>query len=126
MKYLPYIMGGLLMLLTACNGAKQRQLEVTATAYNSLRGQTQGNPTVTAWGDTLKPGMKAIAVSRDLIDSGLTYGTEVRIDRLPGVYTVRDKMNARWRKKIDIYMGNSREEAMAWGRREVIIRWKVD
>jgi len=50
------------MLLTACNGAKQRQLEVTATAYNSLRGQTQGNPAVTAWGDTLKPGMKAIRI----------------------------------------------------------------
>jgi len=49
-----------------------RSLKVTATAYNSLPGQTQGDPRLTAWGETLKPGMQAIAVSRDLIRMGLT------------------------------------------------------
>ena len=46
----------------------KKTLEVTATAYNSLAGQTFGHPSEAAWGDTLKPGMKAIAVSRDLIN----------------------------------------------------------
>ena len=104
--------------------AKEQSLEVSATAYNSLRGQTSGNPSETAWGDTLKPGMKSIAVSRDLIDSGLTHGTKVKIEGLPGKYVVRDKMNARWTKKIDIYMGTSRSDAIEWGIKEVTIRWE--
>ncbi|HKL37730.1 MAG TPA: hypothetical protein VJ876_02480, partial [Bacteroidales bacterium] len=68
-------------------------MEVTATAYNSHVNQTSGDPRITAWGDTLKPGMKSIAVSRDLIDSGLTSGVEVKIEDLPGTYIVQDKMN---------------------------------
>jgi len=103
-----------------------KELEVTATAYNSVPYQTQGNPFVTAWGDTLKPGMKVIAVSRDLIDSGLVYETKVEIEGLPGKYVVRDKMNARWRNKIDIYMEDSVQKAREWGKQEVTIRWKPE
>ena len=120
--------GVLFFIIELCNQEEKqehRTMEVTATAYNSLRGQTLGNPTETAWGDTLKPGMKAIAVSRDLIDSGLTYGTKVKIEDLPGKYIVRDKMNARWTKKIDIYMDTSRSKALEWGNKKVTIRWKV-
>ena len=120
--------GGLFFIIDLCSQnekQKQRTLEVNATAYNSLRGQTLGNPTETAWGDTLKPGMRAIAVSRDLIDSGLTHGTKVKIEGLPGKYIVRDKMNARWTKKIDIYMDTSRTKALEWGNKKVTIRWKV-
>ena len=106
--------------------AAERELEVTATAYNSLPGQTEGDPTLAAWGDRLEPGMKAIAVSRDLIALGLGHGTEVRIDGLPGLYVVRDKMARRWRKKIDIYMGNDVGAARRWGRRQVTIRWEAD
>jgi 3D (Asp-Asp-Asp) domain-containing protein len=101
-----------------------RTLTVTATAYNSIDGQTHGNPTITAWGDRLEPGMKAIAVSRDLIDLGLDHGVHVEIEGLPGVYTVRDKMARRWSKKIDIYMGRDVEAARVWGRRKVEIRWR--
>lgn len=104
--------------------SEEKELEVTATAYNSLSGQTSGNPVEGAWGDTLKPGMKAIAVSRDLLDSGLTRGTRVRIDELPGEYKVMDKMNRRWTKKIDIYMGAIEKDAKEWGKRTVTIRWK--
>jgi hypothetical protein len=39
-----------------------------------------------AWGDTLEPGMKAIAVSRDLIRLGLVHNTYVTIEALPGRY----------------------------------------
>ncbi len=101
----------------------ERTLRVTATAYNSLPGQTHGDPTLTAWGDRLEPGMKAIAVSRDLIELGLGHGVEVEIGGLPGVYTVRDKMAKRWRRKIDIYMGEDVDAARRWGRRQVEIRW---
>ena len=101
----------------------ERTLTVTATAYNSLPGQTHGDPTLTAWGDRLEPGMKSIAVSRDLIELGLGHGVEVEIGGLPGVYTVRDKMARRWRRKIDIYMGEDVEAARRWGRRQVEIRW---
>ena len=106
--------------LVGCSGGSPK--EVTATAYNSVNSQTkEGDPTLTAWGDTLKPGMKAIAVSRDLIDDGLTHGTEVTIEGLPGTYIVRDKMNKRWNDKIDIYMGLDIEAAKQWGKRTVTI-----
>ncbi|WP_240692498.1 3D domain-containing protein [Alloalcanivorax gelatiniphagus] len=97
---------------------------VTATAYNSLEGQGAGDDhSLAAWGDTLVPGMKAIAVSRDLIGAGLDYGTPVRIEGLDGVWYVRDKMHSRWRNKIDIYMGEDQDAARDWGRRRVIIHW---
>ena len=97
---------------------------VTATAYNSLHGQTDGDPTLGAWGDRLKPGMRVIAVSNDLLAQGLTRGTPVRIEGLPGEFTVLDKMGKRWRKKIDIYMGVDVRAARNWGSRRVRIYWR--
>ena len=110
----------------AADSVDEQSLEVTATAYNSVPTQTDGEPDITAWGDRLEPGMKAIAVSRDLIALGLGHGTEVRIDGLPGLFVVRDKMAKRWRRKIDIYMGEDVPAARRWGRRTVIIRWSGD
>jgi 3D (Asp-Asp-Asp) domain-containing protein len=98
-------------------------LEVTATAYNSLPDQGQGDPTIAAWGTKLRPGMKAIAVSRDLLDLGLTEGVKVRIDGLPDTYTVLDKTAKRWKRRIDIYMGADVNAAKQWGKRKVTIRW---
>lgn len=111
-------------LVAAPDPARARELEVTATAYNSVRRQTVGDPALTAWGDRLRPGMKAIAVSRDLIELGLRHGVEVEIVGLEGRYVVRDKMAKRWRKKIDIYMGEDVKAAREWGKRKVTIRWK--
>jgi len=105
------------------NSKKHKVMHVTATAYTSSKRETQGDPTIAAWGTKLKPGMKVIAVSRDLLKKGMRNGTRVKIDGLSGTYIVRDKMAARWRNKIDIYMGNSRSKAMQWGRRKVVIRW---
>lgn len=114
-----------IFLFSGCKPSKEKSMEVTASAYNSLAAQThKDHPALTAWGDTLKPGMKAIAVSRDLIDSGLVHGTEVKIEGLDGTYVVRDKMNKRWTKKIDIYMGVSRQKAINWGKKKVTIRWE--
>ena len=103
--------------------SQERSLEVTATAYNSLAGQTDGDPTLAAWGDVLRPGMKAIAVSRDLIALDLGHNAIVRIDELPGEYRVLDKLAKRWKQRIDIYMGEDVEAARRWGKRQVTIRW---
>ena len=68
--------------------------------------------------------MKIIAVSRDLLTRyGLRNGTRVKIGGLRGFYTVRDKMNKRFKKRIDIYMGTNRRRALRWGRRSVTISW---
>ena len=102
--------------------SKSVKMEVTATAYNSVQSQTKkGDPNLAAWGDVLQPGEQAIAVSRDLIKLGLTHNTEVKIEGLPGIYLVKDKMNKRWTKKIDIYMGLDEKAAKDWGKRKVFI-----
>ncbi|MGK0271355.1 MAG: 3D (Asp-Asp-Asp) domain-containing protein, partial [Cocleimonas sp.] len=91
---------------TRHKGRYNKRLKVTATAYTSHVGQTDSTPNIAAWGDRLKPGMKVIAVSRDLLKVyGLKHKQKVRIKGLKGEYLVLDKMNKRWRKKIDIYMG---------------------
>src|SRR5690606_2518426 len=96
--------------------------EVTASAYNSVHWQTDSiDPTVAAWGDTLRPGMKTIAVSRDLIKLGLTHNTMVKIDTFPDTFYVKDKMHWRWKNRIDIYMGLDIKKAREWGKRELMI-----
>ena len=114
-----------LLVPAACVAEAERTLVVTASAYNSLPEQTVGNPSVAAWGDVLEPGVKAIAVSRDLLELGLVRGARVRIEGLPGEYAVLDKMARRWSRKIDIYMGDDVEAARTWGVREVRIHWRA-
>jgi 3D (Asp-Asp-Asp) domain-containing protein len=103
-------------------GFGKKKLRVTATAYSSHRNQTDNTPFLAAWNNRIRPGMKIIAVSRDMLTRyGLRNGTKVKIGGLPGYYTVRDKMNKRYRKRIDIYMGVNRRKALRWGRRSVVI-----
>ena len=102
----------------------KHRLRVQATAYSSHVGQTDKTPFLAAWNNHIRPGMKIIAVSRDLIRKyGLGNGKRVRIQGLPGYYTVRDKMNKRYTKRIDIYMGTNRRKALRWGRRRTVIYW---
>jgi 3D (Asp-Asp-Asp) domain-containing protein len=119
------IVGPVVLGIAVASGAagEERSLSVTATAYNSLRPQTNDQPTVAAWGDRLAPGMKAIAVSRDLLALGLTRGVVVEIVGLSGEYVVLDKMARRWKRRIDIYMGEDVRAARRWGVRPVEIRW---
>ncbi len=116
-----------LLLVASCSSdPKEYSLDVVATAYTSRVEETQGDPNEAAWGDRLKPGMKAVAVSRDLIPMGLGHEARLTIDGLEGEYRVLDKMAARWRKRIDIYFGDDLERARKWGKREVVIRWKPE
>jgi 3D (Asp-Asp-Asp) domain-containing protein len=98
---------------------------VTATAYNSLHGQGQGDPELTAFGIRLRPGMRIIAVSDDLYRRfGLREGTRVRIEGLPGDWAVGDKMNSRWRRRIDVYMGKDEAAAREFGQKKLMIYWR--
>lgn len=103
-----------------------KSMEVTVSAYNSTIAQTDGQPNLAAWGDTLSPGMKAIAVSRDLVRLGLDHNTQVKIDGLNGIFLVKDKMHKRWQKKIDLYMGTDIKKAKEWGRKKVQIQYRVE
>ena len=106
-------------------GYTWKELQVTATAYNSLAYQTSSDPHITAWGDSLIPGKKYIAVSRDLIALGLTHNTPVLIEGFDDIFWVKDKMNRRWKKRIDIYMGVDVKKAREWGRRKVSIKYGI-
>ena len=108
--------------LVGCGGEPQT-LTVTATAYNSVPGQTQGDPNVGAWGDEIRPGDRVIAVSPDLVSLGLDHGTKVRIEGLRGTYRVADRTHSRLERTIDIYMGTDVEKAREWGKQQVEIRW---
>jgi 3D (Asp-Asp-Asp) domain-containing protein len=113
-------------LLAACAGlpgGQERSALVTATAFNSLPRQTDRRPDIGAWGDRITPGMKAVAVSADLVDEGLERGVRVRIEGLPGEYVVLDRMPAKWSRRIDIYMGTDAAAARAWGQRKVWVFW---
>ena len=120
-----------LYLFISCNETNKIDLhvsiplEVTATAYNSVKSQTLGVPNITAWGDTLVPGMKSIAVSRDLIAKGLKHGTMVRIDTFSDTFYINDKMHRRWKNRIDIYMGKDAKIAKEWGRKKIKIEFAV-
>ncbi len=102
-----------------------KPLDVKVSAYNSVANQTDDEPFIGAWGDSLSSRQKSIAVSRDLIPLGLKHNTKVMIEGLPGVYLVRDKMAARWTKRIDIYMGTKVEKAKKWGVKDLSIVYAV-
>ena len=120
----------LLLTVLSCKESFEEQytwttLKVTASAYNSVRSQTDSNPNITAFGDSLRPGMKYIAVSKDLYRKGLKHDTPVKIKGLEGVYWVKDLMQPRWKNKIDIYMGVDVKAAKKWGRKKVTIEYGV-
>jgi len=113
------------LLLPATLFAKptEKKVHVTITAYNSVASQTDSTPNIAAWGDRLKPGMKSVAVSNDLLKMGLKRGQKIRIKGLKGEFVVLDRMSKRWKKRIDIYMGNNVKKARNWGRQKRHITW---
>ncbi|SDB35681.1 3D (Asp-Asp-Asp) domain-containing protein [Flavobacteriaceae bacterium MAR_2010_188] len=125
-----FLLSGLILTFVSCEKEETSKfiwqgINVRATAYNSVSWQTEGNPNITAYGDTLKPGMKCIAVSRDLIRMGLTHNTPVKIEGFEGVYLVKDKLHSRKRRQIDIYMGTDVKAAKNWGRKNVCIDFGI-
>jgi 3D (Asp-Asp-Asp) domain-containing protein len=124
-----------LFLLKSCNEKSENdfdesnyvwhEIEVTATAYNSFKNQTNSNPNITAFGDSLYPGLPYIAVSRDLYRKGLKRDIPIKIDGFDSIYWVKDRMHHRWQNRIDIYMGEDLKAARQWGRRRVKIQYGI-
>lgn len=119
----------MMIMLFACRKEPKQYVwksaEVTVSAYNSVSWQTDSLHNLAAWGDTLRPGMKCIAVSRDLLAEGLDHNTPVKIEGIDGLFLVKDKMHPRWQNKVDIYMGKNVQGAREWGRQKRTIRYPV-
>lgn len=121
----------IVLLVFNCKNVNQKfeeqfiwdSVNVTATAYNSFVNQTNSNPNITAFGDSLTSELKCIAVSRDLLRLGFKHNTPVKIEGLEGIYLVKDKMHSRWKKRIDVYMGIDLEAAKQWGRKRICIEF---
>lgn len=80
------------------------------TAYSSDPEQTDDTPFITASGSTVRDGIVATNL--------LPFGTKVMFPELFGnkVFTVEDRMAARFKDRMDIWM-NSRSEALKFGLR---------
>jgi len=83
--------------------------KVTMTIYSPTNSETDSTPDLTASGfkiDIDNPSKhRIIAVSRDLKRNGWGFNKKVRIrkaGRYNGVYTIKDLMNKRYKKTIDI------------------------
>jgi 3D (Asp-Asp-Asp) domain-containing protein len=112
-------------LLSLFGCRPERSMVVTVTAYNSVPSQTDAQPNIGAWGDRLEPGMKAVAVSPDLVAAGLGRGTRLRIEGFPDRYVVLDKTARRFKKRIDIFMGKDVRRAKEFGVKKLRIYWRV-
>jgi len=84
---------------------------VTVTTYSPTVEQTDSTPLITASGFKINPKnpkkQRIVAVSRDL-KKKYKFGKKIRITgigKLSGTYTVRDVMNKRYRKRVDILIG---------------------
>ena len=84
---------------------------VTVTTYSPTVEQTDSTPLITASGFEINPTNpkkhRIVAVSRDL-KKKYKFGKKIRITgigKLSGTYTVRDVMNKRYRKRVDILIG---------------------
>ena len=81
---------------------------VTATIYHADPAQTDADYLTTASNKTINEadpqGHRWIAVSRDLEQHGFVFGAKVLVEgagQLDGIWTVEDRMNKRWTKRID-------------------------
>lgn len=123
LKY--FVVPFLSLSLAACGDDKPEMkcMQVKASAYNSVSAQTRPGTDgrITAWGDTLRPEVKSVAISRDLIDSGLVHGTMIYIEGFKEPFKVNDKMNRRFTNKIDVHLGTDVQAAREFGNQQLNI-----
>ena len=86
---------------------------VMVTTYSPTIEQTDSTPLITASGYKINPAnpkrQRIVAVSRDL-KKKYKFGKKVRITgigKLSGTYTIRDVMNKRFKKRVDILIGEN-------------------
>jgi 3D (Asp-Asp-Asp) domain-containing protein len=82
---------------------------VTLTTYSASIAETDSTPNITASGfridDENAADHRIVAISRDLKRNGWKFNKKVRVSnagKYNGVYTIRDLMNSRHRKRVDI------------------------
>jgi len=98
--------------------AKKISFDVTVTTYNPTRQQCDSTPNITADGTKINPRKatqyRYVALSRDLLSrwgGPFDYGDYIIIEgtgKWDGIYQVRDTMNPKWVKRVDILTTNSR------------------
>lgn len=88
---------------------------VEVSAYTSEVAQTDSSPYITADGTNLKKEYKCIIATNDY-----PFNTRIEIETL-GICEVHDRMNKRYtgKSKIDVYMGNDKQRALEFGRKEL-------
>jgi 3D (Asp-Asp-Asp) domain-containing protein len=95
---------------------KPRVIRVPVTAYNSEAGQTDSTPCKTANGFDLCKNDEQNVIAANF----LPFGTKVRFpDYDPDtIYTVQDRMNARYIYRVDIWM-KTKQNALDFGVRNL-------
>jgi len=94
------------------DGVGTFRTHVTLTMYHPTKHQTDSTPDITADGTKINiwkaSNYRYVAVSRDLLSrwgGPLNYGDWIVIEgagKNSGVYQIRDTMNAKWVKRVDI------------------------
>ena len=90
-----------------------KKINVTVTVYNPVKSQCDSDPLITANNSKidlkkLNSGkLKWVAVSRDLLRNGVSYGDKIRLTykenpKINGEYFVMDCMNKRFTKRVDL------------------------
>lgn len=95
--------------------------KVTVTAYTSRPEETDDSPHWTADGSLVKRGV--IAVSRDILkELGIRYGQRVVLEGY-GAMEVRDTMNPRWTRRVDIWSSDLTAARLHGKKEDVTMLW---
>jgi len=84
----------------------QQTMKVKATYYHPVKAQCNAEPHITANGtkiDTLNP-PRIIAISRDLDSLMGRVVTVIEPESLAGDWVVADRMNRRWKERMDFML----------------------
>lgn len=117
-----YIENNVQTILTLNKIVKASQVaavdRVTVTAYSPRVIETDSTPFINACGKRVAEGQ--VAVSRDLWNAGYQCGSRILIEG-KGEYIVMDKMNKRWKNRVDIFFMKTRH-AYRFGKKSLIVR----
>ncbi len=94
--------------LETCKAANIPKVDVIASCYQAVKGQTDSTPLITADGTKIGKdpySQRIAAISRDLLDKGFSMGDTIRVEGTEiydGLWVIHDKMNKRFTNKIDL------------------------
>ena len=102
------------------DAAARHRIAATVTAYTPAPRENGGRGTKsgTAIGTRIRPGI--VAVSRDLLRQGWSYGDKVHIEGL-GVFIIEDTMHQRFRRSIDVAVVNTAAAEKIGRRRDIVV-----